>query len=356
MKYLTYIGTYTNERKEGIHIFESDTASGLLEPVGLIGGFDNPTYLNLSKDNTRLYTTMGVAQLGPQGKTGAVAAYAVQGRTLKLLNYKPVHATPPCYVQLDKTERSLIFAEYTNAVAGVFELDDDGAIADAPPQTVVHQGRGPNPQRQEKAHAHCAEMTPDNKYLCIVDLGLDCVKLYDFASRAQGLTETEAMRLKTEPGAGPRHITFHPNGSLAFVINELGNTLSSYRYTGDGFTHIQTLNTLPADFQGPSTTAAIKLNAAGDRVYGSNRGHDSIATFGLDATTGQMERIAISKLNASQPRDFALMPSEKFAVVGSQDDNLLQVYAYDPNSGTFTPVHQPVSVHKPVCVKFGGRV
>lgn len=356
MKYLTYVGTYTNERKEGIHIFESDTESGLLTPVGLIGGFDNPTYLNLSRDNTRLYTTMGLAQLGPKGKTGALAAYAVQGQTLKLLNYKPVHATPPCYVQLDKTEKSLIFAEYTNAIAGVFELAEDGSIADIPPQTVIHQGSGPHPQRQQKAHAHCAEMTPDNQYLCIVDLGLDCVKLYDFANRARGLSEVGTMRLKTEAGAGPRHIIFHPNGALAFVINELGNTISSYRYTGDGFSHIQTLGTLPADFQAPSTTAAVKINAAGDRVFGSNRGHDSIATFGLDAATGRMERMAISKLNAPQPRDFALMPGEKFAVVGSQDNNLLQVYAFDSANGTFVPVHQSISVHKPVCVKFGAQV
>lgn len=355
MKYLTYIGTYTNERKEGIHIFESDTESGLLTPVGLIGGFDNPTYLNLSRDNTRLYTTMGVAQLGPQGKTGALAAYAVQGQTLKLMNYKPVHATTPCYVQLDKTEKSLIFAEYTNAVSGVFELADDGSIADTPPQTVIHQGRGTHPKRQDKAHAHCSEMTPDNRYLGIVDLGLDCVKFYDFASRAQGLTEVSSMTIKTKAGAGPRHIIFHQNKVLAFVINELGNTLSSYRYTGDGFSHIQTLDTLPADFQGQSDTAAIKINAAGDRIFGSNRGHDSIATFGLDAATGHMERIAISKLAAPQPRDFALMPDEKFAVVASQGGNLLQVYAYDNASGTFAPVHKPVSVHKPVCVKFGAQ-
>ncbi len=356
MKYLTYIGTYTNERKEGIHIFESDTESGLITPAGVIGGFDNPTYLNLSKDKTRLYTTMGVAQLGAAGKNGAVAAYAVQGSTLKLMNFKPVHTTPPCYVQLDKTEKSLIFAEYSNAVAGVFELNADGSIADTPPQTVIHEGRGPHPKRQEKAHAHCAEMTPDNRYICIVDLGLDSIKLYDYASRANGLQEAGHLVLRTAAGAGPRHILFHANGKLAFVINELDNTLSSYSYTGDGFSHIQTLKTLPADFTGQSTTAAVKLNAAGDRVFASNRGHDSIVTCGLDAATGRMERMTISKLNAPQPRDFELMPGEKFALIGSQEGSLVQTYAYDAGSGTFTPLHKPVSVHKPVCVKFGAKL
>jgi len=356
MKYLTYIGTYTNERKEGIHIFEADMETGIFLPVGLVGGIENPTYLNLNKDKTLLYATLGVTQLGASGQNGALAAYAVQGSSLKLLNFKPVHKTPPCYVQLDKTEKSLIFAEYTNALAGVFELNADGSISDAPPQSVIHQGSGPNRKRQEKAHAHCAEMTPDNKYICIVDLGLDSIKLYDYASRANGLQEVKEMVLKTKGGAGPRHITFHSNGKLAFVINELDNTISSYFYTGDGFRHIQTLDTLPPDFHAQSTTAAIKLNAAEDRVFASNRGHDSIVTYGLDAATGKMEQIATSKMSAPQPRDFELMPDEKFALVGSQEGNLIQAYAYDAGSGVFTPVHKPVSVHKPVCVKFGAKV
>ncbi|MDA3925207.1 MAG: lactonase family protein [Kiritimatiellae bacterium] len=355
MKYLTYIGTYTNERKEGIHIFESDTETGEFTPVGLVGGMENPTYLNLNKDNTLLYASMGVTQLGDRSKNGALAAYAVKGSTLKLLNFKPVHTTPPCYVQLDKTEKSLIFAEYTNAVAGVFELNADGSIADSPPQTVTHEGSGPNKKRQDKAHAHCAEMTPDNKYICIVDLGLDSVKLYNYANRAQELSEVKDMVLKTKGGAGPRHITFHANGKLAFLINELDNTLSSYSYTGDGFTHIQTLNTLPADFIEKSTTAAVKINAAGDRVFASNRGHDSIVTYGLDAATGKMERMAISKMTAPQPRDFELMPGEKFALAGSQSGNSIQAYAYDAGKGIFTPVHKPTSIHMPVCVKFGAK-
>lgn len=356
LKYLTYIGTYTNERKEGIHIFESNPETGEFTPIGLVGGIENPTYLNLNKANTLLYATLGITQLGSRAKNGALAAYAVQGEKLKLLNFKPVHTTPPCYVALDRSENSLIFAEYSNAVSGVFELNADGSISDSPPKTVVHKGSGPNKKRQEKAHAHCAEMTPDNKYICIVDLGLDCVKLYDYSRRSEGLIEVEKMVLKTKSGAGPRHITFHPNGKLAFVINELNNTLCSYFYTGEGFTLIQSVNTLPSDFDGKNTAAAVKINSAGDRVFASNRGHDSIATFGIDPATGKMERMAISKLNGPQPRDFQLMPGEKFALVGYQEANQIQAYAYDAGSGKFTAVHKPAAVHKPVCVKFGAQV
>ncbi len=356
MKYLSYIGTYTNERKEGIHIFECDAASGEIAPVGLVGGIENPTYLNLNRAKTLLYTTLGITALGKRGVNGALAVYQVQGSRLQLLNYKPLNLTPPCYVALDRGEKSILFAEYTNAVAGVFELNADGSIAQSPPQTVTHIGSGPNPKRQEKAHAHCAEMTPDNRYICIVDLGLDCVRLYDYADRQSGLKAVPRMTLRTEGGAGPRHIVFHPNGRYAYVINELNNTLGAYRYTEGGFEHIQTLGTLPAGFNRQSTTAAVKLNSAGDRVFASNRGHDSIATFGVDAASGKMERMAISKLSAPQPRDFEFMPGEKFALVGSQAGNMLQSYAYDNGSGLFEAVHKPYSVHKPVCVKFGAKV
>ncbi|MFO7937620.1 MAG: lactonase family protein [Kiritimatiellia bacterium] len=356
MKYLTYIGTYTNERKEGIHIFESDTESGAFTPVGLVGGIENPTYLNLNRDKTLLYSTLGIPGPDDSGKNGAVAAYAVQGTALKLLNFKPVYATPPCYVALDRTEKSLIFAEYTNAVAGVFELDDDGSIADTPPQTVVHKGIGPNKKRQDKAHAHCAEMTPDNKYICVVDLGIDTIKLYDYENRLDGLAEASGMALKTKGGAGPRHIIFHKNGNLAFVINELDNTLSSYHYHCDGFSHIQTLSTLPKDFHGKSTTAAIKINAAGDRLFASNRGHDSIATYGLDSASGKMELMAISRLEGTQPRDFEMMPGEKFMLVAYQSGNGLQSYSCDPGSGKLNASHAVYAMHQPVCVKFGAQI
>jgi 6-phosphogluconolactonase len=356
MKYLSYIGTYTNERKEGIYIFESDAASGEITPAGLVGGIENPTYLNLNRAKTLLYTTLGITALGKRSVNGALAVYQVQGSRLQLLNYKPLNLTPPCYIALDRCEKSLLFAEYTNAVAGVFELNPDGSIAKSPPQTVTHTGSGPNPKRQAQAHAHCAEMTPDNRYVCIVDLGMDCIRLYDYADRQSGLKAVPRMTLRTERGAGPRHIIFHPNGRYAYVINELSNTLGAYRYTGEGFEHIQTLGTLPADFNGQSTSAAVKLNSTGDRIFASNRGHDSIAIFAVDPGTGVMELMNISELLAPQPRDFEFMPGEKFVLVGSQTGNLLQSYSYDHQNGRFQPVHKPHTVHKPVCVKFGAQI
>lgn len=353
MKYITYVGCYTDAKKEGIHIFESDSETGAFRPLGLVSGIENAIYLSLSKTRPLLYAAQGMPEYGAGAQNGCVAAYTVKGDTLLPLNHKPLGVTPPCYITLDPSEKALVFAEYTNAVAGVFELNADGSIADSPPATVRHTGSGPDPKRQEKAHAHCAEVTPDGKHLCVADLGVDQVKVYDFQGRAAGLKEKAALSFTCAGGAGPRHLLFHPNRRLAFLLHELNNTISSFHYTGDAFVHVQTLSMLPADFTGYSKASAIKISADGRRLFGSNRGHDSIAAYDVDPDTGKMALAAISKLAGQAPRDFEFMPGETFMLLGHQDSNELMSYAYDRASGKLTPASAPFALYRPVYVKFG---
>jgi 6-phosphogluconolactonase len=353
MKVVTYVGCYTDAKKEGIHIFETDTETGAFRPVGLVSGIENAIYLSLNKSSTLLYAGLGLPEYGDPKQNGAVAAYAVKGDALLPLNHKPIGVTPPCYVALAPDGRALVFAEYTNAVAGVFELAPDGRISDAPPVTVKHTGSGPDPKRQEKAHAHCAEVSPDGKNLCIVDLGIDRVKVYDFPGRAAGLKEKPALTIASAGGAGPRHIVFHPNRKTAYLLHELNNTISSFLYTGDAFVHVQTIPMLPPDFAEYSKASAIKISADGRRLFGSNRGHDSIAAYDIDPDTGKMSLLAISKLAGKSPRDFEFMPGGKFALVGHENSNELMSYAYDAATGRLTPAHGPFALYRPVYMKFG---
>ena len=355
MKVLTYVGCYTDEKKEGIHIFESDTESGAFRPVGLVGGIENAIYLSLNKARTRLYAGLGLPEFGASKVNGAVAAYAIQGDTLLPLNHKPIGVTPPCYVALAPDEKALVFAEYTHAVAGVFELTGDGRIADTPPATVTHTGSGPDPKRQEKAHAHCAEVSPDGRHLCIVDLGIDRVKVYDFPGRAAGLKEKAALTIASAGGAGPRHLLFHPNRKTAYLLHELNNTISSFLYTGEAFIHVQTISMLPVDFSDYSKASAIKLSDDGRRLFGSNRGHDSIAAYDIEPDTGKMSLLAISRLVGKSPRDFEFMPGGNFVLLGHENSNELMSYAYDKATGRFTPAHGPFALYRPVYVKFGTR-
>lgn len=353
MKYMTYVGCYTDAKKEGIHIFESDTETGAFRPVGLVGGIENAIFLSLSKTRPLLYAAQGLPEYGANATNGCVAAYAIKGDALLPLNHKPIGVTPPCYVALDPSEKALVFAEYTNAVAGVFELSADGSLSDAPPAVVRHTGKGPDPKRQEKAHAHCADVSPDGQNLCIVDLGIDQVNVYDYPARAAGLKEKPALTITCAGGAGPRHIIFHPNRKLAFLLHELNNTIASFHYTGDAFVHVQTIAMLPPDFTGFSKASAIKISADGRRLFGSNRGHDSIAAYDIDPDTGKMTLVAISKLAGQSPRDFEFMPGEKFVLLGHENSNELMSYAYDRASGTFAPASKPFELYRPVYVKFG---
>jgi 6-phosphogluconolactonase len=353
MKVVTYVGCYTDAKREGIHIFEADTETGAFQPVGVVGGIENAIYLSLNKARTLLYAGLGLPEYGEPKQNGAVAAYRIQGDTLLPLNHKPIGVTAPCYVALDPSEKALVFAEYTNAVAGVFELAPDGRIADAPPVTVTHTGSGPDPKRQEKAHAHCAEVSPDGQNLCIVDLGIDRVKVYDFPNRAAGLKEKPALTIASAGGAGSRHIIFHPNRKTAYLLHELNNTISSFLCTADAFIHVQTIPMLPAGFTAPSTAAAIKFSPDGRRVFGSNRGHDSIAAYDIDPDTGKMSLLAISKLAGPSPRDFEFMPGGAFILAGHQSANELMSYAYDAATGKLEPAHGPVALYRPVYMKFG---
>jgi 6-phosphogluconolactonase len=258
MKVVTYIGTYTDATETGIHILETDTETGAFRFVGVVGGMINATYLVCSETRPVLYAVQGILAAGLKSPAGFVAAYRISGATLTLLNRKRVTRTVPCHISLDADETALAFAEYAHAVSGFCDLNPDGSFADTPPVTVTHASSGPDAHRQDKAHAHCVRITPDGKFFCIADLGLDRVLAYDWPLRRDGLSPVADLTITTAPGAGPRHLVFHPNGRFAFLLNELNNTLTAYRYTGDTFIPMQTHSTLPSDFHAFSKAAALK--------------------------------------------------------------------------------------------------
>ena len=373
MKYLTYVGSYTGEaHHEGIHIFESDAETGDFRAVGVLDTLESPTYMALSRDCTRLYTVLGRQSFGPQGRQGGLAAFAVRGDKLDFLNEIPTGWTIPCYVALDPSERALVYAEYSCGTAGYANLLPDKSIDPAfagapgainPLFQVQHVGDGPNKPRQDKAHAHCSIVTPDGKCQLVVDLTLDQIKAYDFAHRDRGMKEVPTSTIDTRrfaPGAGPRHIVFHPNGKFAFVIFELGNLVASFRYTGRGFTHVATYPLLEGEAMKACKAAAIKVSEDGTQVFCSNRdisrsGYDSITVFNVDPNTGKMEFLNNAKVGGSYPRDFEFMPGGKFCLVGLKEDWRVASFAYDRTKGTFTEVTRMEGIYRPLFFKFKTR-
>ena len=362
MKYLTYVGCSTDDaHPQGLHLLESDNETGDFRKISSLE-LTNPIYMALNRSCTRLYTVLERPHFGPKGRNGGIAAFAVNGDKLDFLNEIATGWTVPCYVALDPSEQTLVYAEYSCGTAGYAELQADGSIdpryagtADAinPLCQVRHFGEGPNQPRQDKAHAHCAIVTPDGKYQLVVDLTLDQVKAYDFLKRAQGLKEVPAATINTlPPGAGPRHIVFHPNGKLAFVLFELTSRISSYRYNGENFELVDSQSLIPEGFGDFSKAAAIKISEDGTQVFCSNRGHDSIAVFNLDTSTGKLEHLNTARLDGQFPRDFEFMPGGKFMMVGLKESWRVASYAYDRNQGKFEIVAKQEGIYRPLFFKF----
>jgi len=350
MKQTIWIVSYTDEKRTGIHVLEFDPATVSLRQLDALHGIEGSTYLALNRARTRLYTVCSRGAGAPRENSGAVAAYAIDGTRLTLLNLCPTPGTVPCHLSLTPDEKSLVFAEYALGHCGRVDIGANGALLPDSLTSVQHEGHGPNTARQERAHAHYAHATPDGRWVAVCDLGLDQVLLYDAATPGSPWPAEPAHIFHAAPGAGPRHLCFHPNGRLVFLLNELDSTVVSMRYDGESLSAIQTLSALPDGFTGETKAAAVKISEDGRFLVTSNRGYDSLATFAIDPDSGRMERMAISALTGPFPRDFELLPGGKFALVGHKLADEVACYAFDAASGSFTRAAATHPTYRPTCI------
>ena len=308
------------------------------------------TYIAVNKARTRLYTTHTDAAFGGKGADGGVAVYELDatGMPGKRLDAVATTRGAPCHLALSGDEKRLVFAEYGKATAGWVALKDDGTFDHASLGVVAcTDPAGPNKPRQDRPHFHCARVTPDGKYVCVVDLGTDRVKVY---SAADGSFVRDLIT--TPAGAGPRHLLFHPNGKFAFLVFELGNLVSSYRYEDGIFTPVMQLSLLPDDVTTESYASALKFSEDGTELFCTNRGHESIAVFAVNADNGYMRRRGVMKLDASFPADLEIMPGGKILAVGLTKDKSVRTYRYDKATCTLTPVDAAKDIGAIFCSTF----
>ena len=325
--------------REAIRSLAVNPATGAMRELWLLKGVENTTYFALNRDCTRLYTLE--AGENTWGKPGFLVCFRVEGERLAEDWKLELPCEAPCHLSLSPDETKVAFAAYGSAVAGVVDLKTRSL------RTVTHVGHGPRADRQEKAHAHCAFFTPAGDRIGVVDLGIDKILFYDLEMKPD-----EEMTITVEPGLGPRHVVFSPDGRLMFVVHELGNAVSSYRFDGRRFTHVDTKSTLPPGFSDFSKAAAIKLSADGRLLMASNRGHDSIAFFAVDPATGRLTPRGIARLDGKFPRDFELVPGERFMIVGHKMSDEIRMYAFDRKACTLTPTGSPLTAFRPLCFKF----
>jgi 6-phosphogluconolactonase len=345
-QYLGFIWTYTKGDSKGIYSFTLNTKEGKIENVQVAAELGNPTYLTITKDNRFLYSVV------KDGDNGGVAAFSLDASTGKLteINREVLAGSPPCHVSVDSKSRYVFSANYHKGQVESHLINPkDGSVQPAV-SIIQHEGSGPDP-RQEKPHTHFAAVTPNEKYLAVVELGSDALITYEVGEDG---TLTEVSRLSTNPGSGPRHLVFHPNHKFAYVMTEFSSEVIFLTFEAETgrFTVKQYISTIPEDFTENNQGSAIHISSDGRFIYAGNRGHNSIAIFSVNQETGELTFVDRTSTEGDWPRDFNLDPSEKFIVASNQESGNLVLFARDENSGKLTLLQADVKVPYPVCVKF----
>jgi len=358
-KYLLFVGTYTAKESKGIYAYRFDAGTSELTPLGVAAETTNPSFLAIDPSRRFLYAVNEVPNY-KGASSGAVSAFAIdlqssdrQTGKLSLLNQVASRGADPCYIAFDKTGKYALVANYTGGSVAVFPVQADGHIGESS-AFVQHQGSSVNKERQEGPHAHWIETTSDNRFAIAVDLGLDELLVYRFDAKTGSLTANDPSYAKLDPGAGPRHLAFHPNGKFAYVVNELQSSITTFTYDGSRgvLQKLTTVSTLPKGFSGSNDTAEIKVHPSGKFLFASNRGHNSIAVFSIDSHTGALTLVDHVPTQGETPRNFEIDPTGKLLFVANQDTDNVVVFRINPNDGRLTPSGQTLHVPAPVCLKF----
>jgi 6-phosphogluconolactonase len=358
-KYLLFVGTYTEKESKGIYAYRFDSASSELTPLGIAAETVNPSFLAIDPSHRFLYAVNEVGKY-KNANSGAVSAFAIDdakgdGQTgkVRLLNEVASRGADPCYIAFDKTGKYVLVANYSGGSIAVFPVQAHGHIGESS-AFVQHEGSSVNRERQEGPHAHWIETTPDNRFAIAVDLGLDELLVYRFDAKNGSLTPNNPPYAKLDPGAGPRHLAFHPNGKFAYVVNELQSSITTFTYDASNgrLQKLTTVSTLPKNFAGSNDTAEIQVHPSGKFLFASNRGHDTIALFSIDNKTGALTLVDHFPTQGKTPRNFEIDPTGKFLFVANQNTNNVVAFQIDPNNGRLTATKNAVQVPSPVCLKF----
>ncbi|HEX8250885.1 MAG TPA: lactonase family protein [Pyrinomonadaceae bacterium] len=353
---LVYIGTYTSgkSKSQGIYIYKLNPENGALSPYKIVGNVVDPSFLAIDKNRKYLYAVNETVEYEGK-KSGAVSAFAIDRKTgdLRFLNKQPSLGGAPCHITVSDDGRFVLVANYLGGNVSVFPIENGGNLG-ASIDLEQHGGSGLNKARQEAAHAHSIILDENNRFAFASDLGIDKIMIYNFDA-GNGKLEPNAAQpfYRTKAGAGPRHFKFHPDGKLAFVINELDTTITSLEYDDKRGTlkEIQTVSTLPAGFSGSNTCADIHVSPDGKFLYGSNRGHDSIAAFKIDEKTGGLDFIEHTPTQGRTPRNFAIDPTGKFLLAANQNSDSIVTFRRDEKTGKLQPTGNKANVPSPVCLK-----
>jgi 6-phosphogluconolactonase len=353
-QWLVYFGTYTTTSSKGIYVAWFDAASGQLGAPRLAVETPSPSFLALHPTRPVLYAVNEVSEFEGQ-KAGSVSAFAIDSRSgdLKLLGRSSSRGTGPCHLVVDKSGRNVLVANYGGGSIASLPLGPDGGVS-AATAFIQHTGASVDARRQTAPHAHMIETDPKNKFALVADLGLDQLLVYQFDPKRGQLQPAKPAYAKLDPGSGPRHFAFSPDGRDVYVLNEMLVTVTALRYQSGGLTSFQTVEAMPSGAKpgAGDSGAEIAVHPSGRFVYASLRGPDSIAVFAREAATGRLQLVEHVATGGKTPRSFGIDPSGRYLLAANQRSDQVVAFRIDLGTGRLTPTGQTVDVGTPVSVTF----
>jgi 6-phosphogluconolactonase len=350
-QYYLFIGTYTKGTSKGIYVYRFDASTGDAQPVSVTDTGTNLSYLALSPDGRFVYAANETGGKDP----GKVIAYSFDSLSGKLgfIDERESGGDFPCYVSVDASDRWVAVANYGGGNLSAFPIGSDGSLGPSA-QLIQHEGKGSNPQRQEKPHVHSTVFTPDQHFLLTPDLGLDKVFIYDFRpDDPTPLSGASTPFIVTRPGSGPRHIDFSPDHRYMYLIEELSGEVEVFGYSKSKFIPVQRIASVIKDTSADKGSADIHLSPDGKFLYASNRGiTNNIAIYAVHTGSGKLKLLGFQDVLGAKPRNFAIEPSGHFLLVANQDSNNIVIFRRDPQTGMLTPTGNQIHIDSPVCLKW----
>ncbi len=343
------IGTYTSGKSEGIYVYKFNSATAENNLVS-VAKSSNPSFLAVSPNQKFVYAVNENADstITPIGGTVTVFSFNKNNGTLSELNKQPSGGKHPCYVAVDNSGQWVFAGNYSSGNIGLLHANNDGAL-DTVKQIVQHNGNGPNAARQTGPHVHSTNLSGNNKYLFVPDLGIDKVIVYAFNKKNGSLKFKSAA--PSIAGSGPRHFCFLPNKPYAYLMEELSGTVVCYKVKKDKLIFKQRINALPDDFKGAIGSADIHVSANGKFLYCSNRGDaNTITIFSINAVNGNLTKTGYQSTLGLTPRNFNFDPSGNFLLVANQNSDSIVIFKIDTQTGLLTDTGKRISVGNPVCI------
>jgi 6-phosphogluconolactonase len=341
-----YFGNYTSGDGAGIYRADLNEETGELGVPVLAGPAQSPSFLAIHPMMPRLYAVSEVGE-------GLVTSFAIEADgSLRSMGVQSTRGAGPCHVCVDPSGGAAVVANYGGGSSASYPVLADGSLGPVA-SFIPHSGSGPNPERQKGPHAHCAMTDPAGHRAFVADLGADRIFIFQLDSGSGEMVPNDPAAVLTPAGGGPRHLAFHPKGKFAYANLEMTSEITHLSYNGETgeMRVLETLSTLPPDFDKPNSTAETLVHPGGDFVYVSNRGHHSIAAFRI-GQNGRLSPIGHYPTGGEVPRGFGITPDGRFLVVGNQKSGNVVVLRIHPESGALEPTGFGAKMPSPVCVRF----